>query len=253
MTTVDTVEDPWVAEPIGRSAAPLREQVISALRRAIRDFELRPGQRLVERELVESLGVSRTTVREAIRELATEGLVTVVPQKGAIVSSPTLEDATDLYEIRASLESLLVRYFVQRADPAQVGRLARTVDELAARTNASTSIHELLVSKDSFYAVLMEGAKSPALQQLIESIQGRVQVLRATSLSEQGRPLEVVKELRGIVGAVIARDADAASALCADHIRSAARTALAHLRADDEYPGRLPADVSAFGLKDGRS
>ena len=232
MTALDAVEEPWVAEPIGRSAAPLREQVIQALRRAIRDFELRPGQRLVERELVESLGVSRTTVREAIRELSTEGLVTVVPQKGAIVSSPTLDDATDLYEIRACLESLLVQYFVQRANADQIGRLARTVDELAARTNASTSIHELLVSKDSFYVVLMEGAQSPALRQLIESIQGRVQVLRATSLSEQGRPLEVVKELRGIVAAVIARDAELASARCAEHIRSAARTALSHLRAE---------------------
>lgn len=232
MSALDAVEEPWIAEPIGRTAAPLREQVISALRRAIRDFELRPGQRLVERELVESLNVSRTTVREALRELSTEGLVTVVPQKGAIVSSPTLEDATDLYEIRASLESLLVRYFVQRATAEQVGRLARTVDELAARTDASTSIHQLLVLKDSFYAVLMEGARSPTLQQLIESIQGRVQVLRATSLSEQGRPLEVVRELRGIVAAVIDRDAERAAALCATHIHAAAHTALAHLRGE---------------------
>ena len=75
---------------MGRIAAPLREQVIAALRQAILDFQLKPGQRLVERELIEQLGVSRTTIREALRELTAEGLITVIPQKGAIVSAPSL-------------------------------------------------------------------------------------------------------------------------------------------------------------------
>ena len=232
MNTVNSLSATWTAEPVGRSAAPLREQVIATLRQAIRDFELQPGQRLVERELIEHLGVSRTTIREAIRELSTEGLVTVVPQKGAVVSTPSLEDAADLYEVRASLESLVVQRFVERATDDQVRRLVATVDDLAAVTTATTPIPELLRAKDHFYEVLIEGARSPALQQLLEGIQGRVQVLRATSLSESGRPLEVVKELRGIVDAVAERDAVTASTRCAAHVRSAAITALSHLRAE---------------------
>ncbi|TPW74814.1 GntR family transcriptional regulator [Schumannella soli] len=220
-------------EPVGRIAAPLREQVLGRLRQAIRDFELQPGQRLVERELMEWLGVSRTTVREAIRELATEGLVTVVPQKGAVVSAPSLTEAEDLYEVRAGLESLIVRRFVERATDDQVDRLVATVDELDEVTNEHTTIRELLKAKDDFYVVLVEGAGSAALQQLLESIQVRVQALRATSLSEKGRPLQVVRELRGIVEAIQRRDDETASALCAAHVRTAARTALAHLRAEE--------------------
>jgi len=224
----------WTTEPVGRTAAPLREQVIASLRQAIRDFELQPGQRLVERELIEKLGVSRTTIREAIRELSTEGLVTVVPQRGAVVATPSLDDATDLYEVRASLESLVVQRFVERASDEQVQRLVQTVEDLASVTTAATGIREILRAKDHFYAVLIEGARSLALQQLLEGIQGRVQVLRATSLSEQGRPLEVVDELRGIVEAIARRDAKTASKRCAAHVRAASVTALAHLRAEAE-------------------
>ncbi len=232
MTTPNSLSGSWDAVPLGRVAAPLREQVTDSIRQAIMDFSLQPGQRLVERELMERLGVSRTTIREAIRELSAEGLVTVVPQKGAIVAAPSLEDAIDLYEVRASLESLVVQRFVERATDEQVERLTGAVDYLESVTTATTAVRDVLRAKDRFYVVLIEGARSAALQQLLESIQARVQVLRATSLSESGRPLEVVRELRAIVDAVRRRDAHAASALCALHIRAASVTALAHLRAE---------------------
>ena len=74
---------------VGRVAAPLREQVVDVLRQAILDFRLKPGQRLIERELIEQTGVSRTTIREVLRQLAAEGLVTTIPQKGAIVVVPS--------------------------------------------------------------------------------------------------------------------------------------------------------------------
>src|ERR671930_1642149 len=91
---------------VGRVAAPLREQVLDVLRQAILDFRFKPGQRLIERELIEQIGVSLTTVREVLRQLAAEGLVTTIPQKGAIVASPSRADAEDLYEVRAALEAL---------------------------------------------------------------------------------------------------------------------------------------------------
>jgi DNA-binding GntR family transcriptional regulator len=232
--TSNSLAGSWNAVPVGRVAAPLREQVTASLRQAILDFALQPGQRLVERELIEQLGVSRTTVREAIRELSAEGLVTVVPQKGAIVTAPSLDDAIDLYEVRASLESLVVQRFVERASDDQIRRLSESVDHFESVTSASASIGEVLRAKDQFYSVLIEGARSAALQQLLESIQARVQLLRATSMSERGRPREVVAELRGIVEAVAARDARRASQLCAAHIRKASITALAHLRAEED-------------------
>ncbi|WP_205739807.1 GntR family transcriptional regulator [Georgenia sp. SYP-B2076] len=215
--------------PVGRSAAPLREQVIAALRHAILNFELQPGQRLVERELIERLEVSRTTVREAIRELASEGLVTVVPQKGAMVSAPSVEDAKDLYEVRAALESLVVRRFIERATPAQVDRLDRAVEDFAAVSARTDDIRVTLETKDKFYEVLLEGADSEVLLGLIDQIQSRVRVLRATSMGRPGRMAESVRELRGIVAAVRRGDKDEASRLCTEHIWGAARSALSSL------------------------
>ena len=204
--------------------------MITALRQAILDFKLKPGQRLVERELIERLGVSRTTVREALRELTSEGLVTVVPQKGAVVATPSLDDAIDLYDVRAALESLVVQRFVERASDSQVERLRAAVERFHDATIRTEDVRQILAAKDLFYEVLIEGAASAALQQLLEGIQARVQVLRATSLSEDGRKFAAVRELRAIVDAIAARDASLAARLTTEHIRAASQTALLHMR-----------------------
>ncbi len=218
----------WSADQIGRVAAPLREQVVTLVRDAILGFRLQPGQRLVERELVEQLGVSRATVREVLRQLAAEGLVTVVPQRGAIVTALSPDDAADLYEMRASLEALAVQRFVQRATADQVAALRAAVGEIE-RTAASAEPQDQLHAKDRFYEVLFTGSGSAPLQQTLAGLQARVRLLRATSLSQPGRPQEAAAELRAVVDAVEAGNAEAAAAACARHIENAARTALARL------------------------
>lgn len=218
----------WSADQIGRVAAPLREQVVTVVRDAILGFRLQPGQRLIERELIEQLGVSRTTVREVLRQLAVEGLVTVVPQRGAVVTALSKEDAADLYEMRGALESLAVQRFVQRATPEQVAALRAAVREIE-RTSSSPDPLEQLHAKDEFYQVLFTGSGSQPLQQTLAGLQARVRLLRTTSLSEPGRPAKAAAELRAVVDAVEAGDADAAASACALHIHNAARTALARL------------------------
>src|ERR1700688_2035408 len=117
--------------PVERVAAPLRDQVLDGLRQAIVEQRLPPGQRLIERELIEQIGVSRTTIREVLRELDAEGLVTTIPQKGAIVVVPTPEEAADLYDVRGSLEALAARRFVERASGEQLVALRRAVEDFA--------------------------------------------------------------------------------------------------------------------------
>jgi len=233
MARANSLAESWTVKPVGRVAAPLREQVLNAMRQAILDFQLKPGQRLVERELMEQLGVSRTTVREALRELQSEGLVTVVPQRGAVVATPSYEDAVDLYEVRAALESLVVQRFVERASEDQVLRLEAAVQGFQDASIRTADIRQILAAKDLFYIVLIEGAASAALQQMLEGIQARVQVLRATSLSEEGRTFAAVRELKAVVEAIKVRDAELAARLTAEHIRAAAKTALQHIRAGD--------------------
>ncbi|TCP56396.1 GntR family transcriptional regulator [Tamaricihabitans halophyticus] len=215
---------------IGRVAAPLREQVLSVLRQAILDFQLKPGQRLVERELIEQLGVSRTTVREVLRELTAEGLVAVIPQKGAVVAKPSDEDAADLYEARAALEALAVRRFVERASDAKLAALDDVTVEIERLTGEGADTHEVLRAKDRFYEVLLDGAGSPSIKQILDGVQARVRILRATSLSESDRPVQAAAEIRAIVRAIGDRDADKAAELSAEHVRHAASVGLAALR-----------------------
>jgi DNA-binding GntR family transcriptional regulator len=231
----------WGHEPLPRVAAPLREQATDRVRAAILDLRLQPGQRLVERELVENLGVSRATIREVIRQLAAEGLVTVVPQRGAEVTSLSASDAADIYEMRAALEALAVRRFSQRADPEHVRALRAAVDEIARTASGSDGsgsdgsgsgggARDQLGAKDRFYEVLMAGSASDPLQQTLAGLQARVRLLRATSLSVPGRPRQAAEELAAVVDAIEAGDAEAAADACVLHIRNAAATATAELQ-----------------------
>jgi DNA-binding GntR family transcriptional regulator len=226
---VDPQPSTWTAAPVGRVAAPLREQVLVILRQAILNFDLQPGQRLIERELVEQLDVSRATVREVLALLVSEGLVTVIPQKGAIVSVLSASEAADIYEMRQSLEALAVRRFVERATPEEVRDLRASVEALTQASEADTDRLAELRAKDAFYSVLLTGANSPPLTQMLTTLQGRVRALRATSLSVPGRAQQAAGELRRVVELIEAGDAENAAIACAEHVHNAAQTGLSRL------------------------
>jgi DNA-binding GntR family transcriptional regulator len=214
-----------------RTAAPLRAQAVEVLRSAISTLKLHEGDRLVERELIEQLGVSRTTVREALRELESEGLVEVIPQRGAVVATISAADASDLYDARVAIEALVVRRFVDRADDAAVAELRDAVAAYAEVADDDHPILELLARKDAFYAALERGAGSPALTQLLTTLQARVRVMRAKSLAQAGRPAQSARELLDLAAAIGDRDADRAAELCSAHVRTAASIGLSSLAA----------------------
>jgi GntR family transcriptional regulator, trigonelline degradation regulator len=224
-----TVVGAGVLSRVQRVAAPVREQVADILRQAIVEMRFRPGQRLVERELIELVGVSRTTIREALRQLAAEGLVTTIPQKGAIVAVPSAQEAAEVYEVRALLEGLAAKQFAERASDDQVQALRRRFDNIEASASAREP-SVLLAAKNEFYRVLFEGAANATVKSLLEGLQARVTVLRATSLTSPGRPKQAVEEIRAIVEAIEARDAEAAGAECSHHVRRAAEAASARLQ-----------------------
>jgi DNA-binding GntR family transcriptional regulator len=212
---------------VGRVAAPLREQVLDVLRQAILDFRLKPGQRLIERELIEQIGVSRTTIREVLRELAAQGLVTTIPQKGAIVVVPTRQEAAELYEVRGALEALAARRFVAHADASQVAALRAAFAEFEEVARDGSDILGMLGAKDRFYRVLLEGSGNQSIQSLLGGLQARVRMLRAGSLSAPGRPAVAVEEIRAIVEAIEAGDAEGAAAAAEAHVEQAAAVGLA--------------------------
>lgn len=219
---------------MSRVAAPLRDQVSSILRRAIVERDLRPGQRLIERELVDRLRVSRATIRESLRELEAEGLVTVIPQRGAVVASVSMQEAADVYAARAAIESLIARRFVERAPDDRLGPLAEALGELRDAVGAGRPIREVLDAKARLYQVLIDGANSSVLAGMMSSLQARVSLLRATSLAHEGRPAQMLTEVQTLVQAINARDADEAERLCAEHVRNAARTGMDQLATEGE-------------------
>lgn len=222
---------------VKRVVAPVREQVLDQLRDAIVHQRLEPGQRLVERELTQQTGVSRTTIREVLRELAAEGLVMTIPNKGTVVTSVSLARAAELYEVRAVLESMAVRQFAAKATDADRAALRRALDGIEAKVGGPS--HEALAAKKDFYDALFAGARNQTIAEIVEGLQTRVSFLRATSMAQPGRPAETVEEVRAIVDALDAGDAERAAELSAYHVRQAARIALDALGtpANDETEG----------------
>ena len=218
-------------------------QVREQLRNAIVDTRFKPGQRLVERELCELVGVSRTVIREALRELESDGLVRIVPNKGPVVAGPmSVEDARSLYETRAVLEALAGRSFAERAtdEERRALRVAFAAIEDATRRRESDPI-VILHAKAQFYAVLLAGARNETLSGVLRSLRDRINSLRALTVVQPGRATESLKEIRQIVRAVEARDPGAAWTACLAHVQCAGAVALGILTRE-QAGGTEPAD-----------
>jgi GntR family transcriptional regulator, trigonelline degradation regulator len=220
-------QGPDLSGRIGRVSAPLREQVLEVLRDAILSFRFKPGQRLIERELIDSTGVSRTTIREVIRELAAEGLVKTIPQKGAVVVAPSAEEAEELYELRGVLEGHLVKKFIENASDAEVVAVRKAFTQFEQTVERGGGTAAMLKLKDKLYELLAKGAGNRALQASLTQLHARVSLLRATSLSSsEERPRQAVAELRALVEAIEARDSRAAQRASARHVHNAAKAGI---------------------------
>ena len=207
---------------------PTRDLVLRKLREAILTGRFQPGQRLLERELVEQMGVSRTPIREALRKLELEGLVTAVPYKGPIVTLPTLKDARDLYETRAALEGQAVALFTQRAEESALGRLRASLER--ARHGLETgSIQAVLEANNAFHDEIATGCGNTLLQSMLANLRDRIVLLRVESLSVPGRPPHSLAEHRAIARRIAQRDAQGAKRLSEGHVMRAWRAARVQL------------------------
>ena len=210
---------------ISSIAAPVRQQVAASFRTAILNGRFQPGVRLMEKELCELTGASRTSVREALRQLETEGLVEVVPNKGPIVASISPEQARSIYEVRGALESLSGALFAKYASDEQMARLEVAVEQVANAYDRG-DIGEILTTKDAFYAILLEGANNEIAASFLSMLQARISLLRRVSLSQPARLTASIEEIRAIMTALKKRDPDAAAAACRRHVENAADAAL---------------------------
>lgn len=210
-------------------AAPVRRQVVETLRAAITSGRFAPGQRLVEKDLCELLGVSRPSVREALRELESEGLINTIPNRGPLVSTLSAREAASLYEVRAVLEGLAAKLFAEKASDAQVAELGASVKRLEAAF-ATADVEQILVAKKAFYDVLLEGSQNVVIPSLLRTMNARVTQLRRVSLSSPKRLPKSLREIRAVLKAIRARDPEAAFRASLRHIAEASKVAMAKLK-----------------------
>ncbi|WP_294563993.1 GntR family transcriptional regulator [uncultured Arthrobacter sp.] len=222
---------------VERHAAPLRQQVVRLIREDILEGVLAPGSRLLESAMCESYGVSRTVIREALRQLETESLITMVPNRGPIVTVLSRRDIESLYEVRRSLEGLAGELFALHASAEQAAALTSLIMAMES-DYLHGSVESREASKEEFYALLLAGAGNPVLDSSLRGIHTRIGLFRRYAFIDEERVAISMQELRRVVrAAAVERDPNAARAACEHHIRLAGELAVI------EYSKRLGAEV----------
>ncbi|MBX3093340.1 MAG: GntR family transcriptional regulator [Cryobacterium sp.] len=204
--------------------------MIATLRAAIVDGEYQAGERLGERQLCLRFGVSRTVVREALRFLEAERLVTVIPNVGPVVRGISKTEAAAIFEVRAGLEALAAELFATKATASERARLTGAVESVRAAFEEDSHVGWIL-SKDEFYAALTEGAHNEILGETLLRLQSQVSVLRKLSLGSEGRRPQTFKEVSDIVRFAVAGDAENAARAARLHVEAAAVVAMRELDA----------------------
>ncbi|NQE63641.1 GntR family transcriptional regulator [Caulobacter sp. RHG1] len=216
----------------------VRDYTLEKLRNAISTGLYPPGARLVERELCEALGVSRTSVREALRQLQSENLVEVSKRRNISVAVITSKDAEDIYLIREMLETMAIRRFVALADDAEVKQLVK-IQKSFGKTASKSAPRQLAALAGELYNTILEGARSRVISEVARPLLARVNYLRAVSMSEPGRMEGGLVEWEAMVDAVVARDADKAAEAMAQHLRNARAAIVARLEADENQAEKV--------------
>jgi len=217
-----------------RYAAPLRDQVVTALRDAIVTGQHAPGTRLKEKDLCEQVGVSRTVVREALRQLESERLVRIEPNVGPVVAKLSRQDVSDLYQTREALESAAARLAALHAPPTKIKVLRAAYDEIVVAD--SGDLQSLLETKNQFYRALIAASGNRVIGEMLHNVQARISQLRLLTLGSPGRHEHTVQELASVVEAIARKDPEAAVAATVVHVRNAASIALARTDAEADGP-----------------
>jgi len=199
---------------------PLREIVFETLREAIINATLKPGERLMEIQLAEEMGVSRTPVREAIRKLELEGFVVMVPRKGAYVADISTKDIADVFEIRAALEGLAAGLAAERITEEELEQLERILVKIGECIK-NNDLEKLIEVDTEFHDTLFKASRNERLVQIVSNLREQIQRFRTASLSTPGRMKYALEEHKKIVEAVSERNVELAQALAREHIENA--------------------------------
>jgi DNA-binding GntR family transcriptional regulator len=219
--TLRPLTSPTLAE---RAADLIRERILAG------DFA--SGDRLVEARIAEQLGISRGPLREALKQLAAEGLVREEPRRGAFVATPTAADVRDAYDLRAAIEGRAARLVISNGDPAAIEALRRAVDRIGVAADAG-DLQRLVRSDYEFHEALCRVSGNRRLHEVFVRNASALRILLRLEEERFYRSFdEVWDQHRELLAAIEAGDALRAEAMFTEHLESARDRLLRHLAAE---------------------
>lgn len=207
-----------------------RDQAFERLRDAIITGHFAPGARLIERELCEAMGVSRTSIREVLRRLEAERLIEVEPRRGPVVARLSRKQVAEIYEVRALLEAALVRRFAMKASQEHIAELRRLYDELTIARLAE-DVPGIVGSTWRFTEHMMKVVDHELISDLLQKLFARISVSRVLAISVPGRLEQSGHELAVVMDAIERRDAELAAQSLTTYVRNAGDAALKRIDA----------------------
>lgn len=210
---------------------PLRDVVFKTLRQAILKGELAPGERLMEVKLANRLGVSRTPIREAIRMLELEGLVVMVPRKGAEVAKISEKSLRDVLEVRGALEELSASLACERMEAEEAEKLKQAVEEFKEVVFGDDLI--AIAQKDEqFHDVIYQATKNAKLVLMVNNLREQMYRFRMEYIKDNKKRGKLVEEHEAILKAILARDVEAAKEALRQHIDNQELTVIQNLKGE---------------------
>ncbi len=197
---------------------PLREQVYDQLKRRILTGKIRPGTRMMEIELAEDLGVSRTPVREAVRELGKEGLVTIEPRRGNFASEISVKDMIDILTVREDLDALAAYLASSRITKGEEQKLLELTDRYAAAIEAG-DMDTMIRADEAFHKRIARLSGNKTLAQIVSTVQTQVLRFRYLYYEDLANYKNMPAEHREIIEALMSGDSEHARSIAFDHVR----------------------------------
>ena len=204
---------------------PLREVVCETLRTAIIGGVLKPGERLMEIQLAEELGVSRTPIREAIRKLEQEGFVEMLPRRGTYVANISIKDVKDVYEIRMALDVLAAGLAAERITDTELVALKKQL--IRIKNVVEMDEMEKIGEYDwEFHEVLYKASRNGRLVAIINNLREQLTRLRVTTMNYRGRIKDTISEHELLVESIASHNVELAKRRAYEHMRNAEKTLL---------------------------
>lgn len=211
---------------------PLRDVVFHTLRQDILRGDLKPGERLMEMALAERLGVSRTPIREAMRKLELEGLVVMIPRRGAQVANITEKDLNDVLEVRIALENMAMEKACDRMTEEELSRLEEAARYFEKAT-AEGDLVKMAETDMAFHEIIYQASENRRLIQVLNNIKEQIYRYRVEYLKEEETRNTLVREHKELTEALRAHNVKKAQELSFQHIENQRRGIMETIRAEE--------------------